>query len=140
MHNLLVWQLRDDYKIIFSSQGASLSTVTCCDSIDISFYGESQKYLLATTLTGCSLSSFKKELDLFVQGVVFQAKFNDIFVLRRSEIGIILLEISKDDQILGFFIISFDDIQSWISQLELLEILMQENENERKNRNNGCCG
>lgn len=140
MHNLLIWPLTEQDKIIFSSENASLSSITCCDPIDIGFYNGNQKYLLATALSGCKFSALKKELSFFVQGGQAKVELKDVFSIKSSELGAISLELYQNSHVLKFFIIALDDVKSWVSQLELLEVLMQENENEQKNRHNGCCG
>jgi hypothetical protein len=140
MNNLLIWPLSEHYKIIFSSQSTSLSSITCCDPIDILLYRDTEKYVLASGLTGCKISSLKKELHLLLQDKHTIVQLQGVFTIKGSELETILLELYLNNHTLTFFIITFDDIQSWLSQLELLEILMQENENEQKNRGKGCCG
>ena len=140
MHNLLIWPLTEHDKIIFSSQSASLSSITCCDLIDIFLHSHAQEYLLVSGLTGCRLSDFKKSLDLLLQGQQTKVELEGACVIKSSQTGILLLEIYQNNLVLKFNIITLDDIKSWVSQLELLEVLMQENENEQKNRHNGCCG
>lgn len=140
MHNLLIWPLSQDDKIIFSSQGASLSSIICSDLIDISLCSNTQEYVLVSGLTGCKLSSFRKTLNLLLQAQQNKVELDNIFTIKSSETGMILIEIYKNDCVLKFNIITLDDIKSWVFQLELLEVVMQENENEQKNRHNGCCG
>lgn len=141
MNNLLIWPLSEHYKISFSSQSATLSSITCCDPIDIFLHSQHEQYLLGTGLTGCKISSLKKELHSLLQNKQAVAELQEVFTIKSSQLGVMLLELYyKNNHNLAFFIITLDDIQSWFSQLELLEVLMQENENEQKNRGKGCCG
>lgn len=140
MHNLLVWSLSESKKIVFSSKTVSLSSITCCDPIDVTLHYQVQDYPLAFGLTGCTFTAFKKDLDLLIQGQKSEISFSTIFKIKSSKLDGILLEIYQDKDLLAGNLITLDDVRSWASQLELLEVLMQENENEQKNRGKGCCG
>jgi hypothetical protein len=139
MHNLLMWPLSQDDKIVFSSQGASLASITCCDPIDISLSVSLHQYQLASGLTGCKISAFKVALQSVLEKKQHAAQLDTSLNVRVSKLGQILVEIFQDSECIAYYLIDMDIVTSWIAQLELLEVLMQENENEQKNRNKGCC-
>jgi hypothetical protein len=139
MNNLLVWPLSENTKIIFLSQSATLSTITCCDQIDIRFEVDQKHYILISNLTGCQLSAFKQSLQDIIVDKTNKASLQDTLLISKPILGDLLLEIHKDNQTFAYFLIAIDIMQAWATQLDLLEVVMQENENEKKTRGKGCC-
>lgn len=139
MNNLLVWPLLENVKIIFLSENATLSTITCCDQINIKLEVDQKEYFFISDLTGCQLSSFKKHLQEIVANKINKLSLQEVLLISKAELGQVLLEIYKDNKPLIYFLMDIDTIQAWATQLDLLEIVMQENENEKKIRGKGCC-
>lgn len=139
MNNLLVWPLSENSKIIFLSKNATLATITCCDQIDIKLEIEQTEYVLLSCLTGCQLSSFKNSLEEIVTDKTNSISFQDVLLISKSQLGQLLLEIYIENRSFAYFLIDMPTIQAWAKQLDLLEVVMQENENEKKTRGKGCC-
>ncbi|MBI2345188.1 hypothetical protein HYV10_03935 [Candidatus Dependentiae bacterium] len=140
VHNLIFLRLSMDAAIAFVSQTADLSSVTCCDAIDLVFNTEKQKYNVSLALRGVQLFAFKQDLEnLIAAGQSKLALQNSLYIF-RSELGQFLIEISDNNKPLAYYLVSLDTLEAWIKQLNLLQILMQENENEKKARNSSCCG
>lgn len=139
MNNLLIWSLSHDDKLVFSSFQASLATITCCDSITVTLKVNQAEYQLFTDLKGCALTTFKQDLLKILHKKELKAELLKNIEILRSSLGQILIQIKSKDVVLAYFLTDFEVIQTWISQLELLEIVMQENENEKKSRGSGCC-
>ncbi len=139
MNNLLVWPLTDTGKIVFVSKKASLSSITCCDSIDIQLEMEQQSYTLISSLTGCQLTLLKELLQQIITETIKKAEFKNVIFFLKPERGPILLELHKDDSILSCFLLDTSMIQAWIAQLDLLQVVIEENENEKKIGSKGCC-
>ncbi len=139
MNNLLIWPLSDTAKIVFSSADATLANITCCDKIDFSFKVDQLEYPLVLGLTGCQLSSFRKELLSIFNQSKKESSLSEAIFISLSKLGHILVEVYHQKEALGYFLVTLETIQAWITQLELLEVVMQENENEKKSRGTGCC-
>jgi hypothetical protein len=147
MNNLLIWPLTETDKIIFSSSTATLATITCCDPIDLVFKTDSidplnknlTKYQLVSGLTGCQLSSFKNELMFLINQTKTEATLAQVLSISYSKLGHVLLKIQYQNSTLGYFLINLEAVQAWNAQLDLLEVVMQENENEKKSKSSGCC-
>jgi hypothetical protein len=139
MNNLLIWPLSDTVKIVFSSTYATLANITCCDKIDFYFKVDQVEYPLALGLTGCQLSSFRKELLAIVNQSITEISLSESICISLSRLGHILVQVDHQKEVLGYFLVTLETIQAWITQLELLEVVMQENENEKKSRGTGCC-
>lgn len=139
MNNLLVWPLSNNAKLQFIAPRATLSTVTCCDKIDIVLQVDEQTYSIFVAITGCQLTELKKLCIDILLPEVQQIAFKDRFIIKKSQIGLWLLDIQDTQGAIAYFLIDIDMIQAWEKQLDLLEVVMQENENEKKARGKGCC-
>jgi len=139
MNNILLWPLSDTDKIVFSSIHASLATITCCDSIDLYFKTSKAEYPLKSGLTGCQLSFFKNELSAIVNQTKKEVNLTQVISVSSSKLGNVLIQMYQQEEVLTYFTASLETIQAWIAQLDLLEVVMQENENEKKSRGAGCC-
>ena len=139
MNNLLFWPLLHNIKIIFSSS-ATLSTITCCDQIDLVLEKDQEQFVVISGLTGCQLSSLKNHLQEMAASKTNKLSWQDVLLISKSQLGQILLEIQKDNKSFAYFVIEMDMLQAWVRQLDLLDVVMQENENEKKNAHSNCCG
>jgi len=86
------------------------------------------------------LDGLKQMLELLVSGKQMTGRFDDGLLLGRDQLGHFLVEIREQQKPLSYSVVTTEVLQSWIAQLELLAIVMEENENEKKNRGTGCCG
>lgn len=139
MNNLLIWPLTEKDKIIFSSSVSSLASITCCDPISISLKTEKQEYLLLSNVMGCQLGTFKQDLLLIVNRTNLVAQLQKSLFVCISKLGQILVEIKDQDSTIAYFLVDLETIQAWATQLDLLEVVMQENENEKNSKGTGCC-
>ena len=139
MHQILVWPLSDTLKIMFVSPRCDLGTITCCDELSMILQHQDQTYQIASNVVGCSFSKFKELLVQFLAREQTHIAWSDTFFLSMDRCDNILLEIRQQDRALCYQIISLSMVQSWIAQLDLLHVLMEENENEKKSRGKGCC-
>lgn len=139
MNNLLIWPLTETDKIIFSSSKSSLATITCCDTIDLLLYVNKAEFQLVSDMTGCQLSSFKNDLVSIVNKTKNDVVLGQKITISCSKLGQILISIQEQSAVLAYFIIATEIVQAWIAQLDLLEVVMQENENEKNSRGTGCC-
>lgn len=140
MSHLLVWPLSPDLKIVFSSQGSDLATITCCDKLDMVLYHRDNQHVLQENITGCALSGFKQALQLLATGQQMTGRFADVFLLGRDQFDHVLVEIRSEQKPLSYSLVPLETVESWAAQLDLLQVVMEENENEKKNRGTGCCG
>lgn len=140
MPHLLVWPLAQHLQIVFNSHGADLGTITCCDSLDMMLYHYDQPYLLKENITGCALSSLKQILQSIATKQQNTGRFADVMLLGKDQFDHVLVEMRDVSQKpLSYSVVSLEVIQSWAAQLDLLQVVMEENENEKKNRGSGCC-
>lgn len=137
---LLVWPLSQQIKIVLNSQDADLATITCCDKLDMILYHGDTLYILQENITGCALSTFKLALDQLASGQQITARFGNAVLLGRDQFDQVLVEIRSVQKALSYSVVPLETIQSWAVQLDLLQVVMEENENEKKNRGVGCCG
>lgn len=140
MSHLLVWPLSLDLKIVLNAHGADLGTITCCDTFDMVLRHHDNSYFIHKNMTGCMLDGLKQMLELLVSGKQMTGRFDDGLLLGRDQLGHFLVEIREQQKPLSYSVVTTEVLQSWIAQLELLAIVMEENENEKKNRGTGCCG
>lgn len=140
MHHLLVWPLSQQSKIIFVSNTADLSTITCCDTINIILQHNDQQIMILESVTGCALTSFK----ILLHGLIFDqqqsARFQDVFLFQVDQFDNWLIDIRLQHKPLLYALVTVDTLKSWQTQLDLLQVVMEENENEKKSRGSGCCG
>lgn len=99
MHQILVFPLSKDIKIIFSSV-VDLGSITCCDRLTVTLQNGDQSTTLVSDLSGCDVVKLQQNLKTLIDGQILQA---------------------------------------WGQQLELLHVVMEENELEKKSRGKGCC-
>lgn len=139
MHQILSWPFSDTLKLSFFSSTADLGTITCCDLLSIVVQYQDQSYNVATGVSGCSFVELKKLLEKFISQDQRKIQFKEFFLMTQDQCDNILLELRKQDLVVCYQLISVSMVQAWIAQLDLLEILMQENENEKKIQGKGCC-
>ena len=130
MNNLLIWPLTETDKIIFTSSKVTLATITCCDSIDVFLKSRQGEFHLVSDLTGCQFNRFKNELLSVINKTQPGAKLVDSFSILCSSLNHFLVQIYDHNTVLAYFLVDLKTIQAWISQLDLLEVVMQENEND----------
>ena len=100
MNQILVWQLSENFKLVFSAASADLSTITCCDRLTLTLQSQEKSIVLTSDLSGCQVTKLQQNLKALIDGQTLQA---------------------------------------WARQLELLHVVMEENELEKKSRGKGCC-
>lgn len=140
MHQLLIWPLSENIKLIFASKLSDLATITCCDTIDIILHNNEQQHMLLSDVTGCSLESLKKMLQSMIAGSLATGRFQDVILLSHDQLDNWLVDIRQNHEPFCYGVVTIDVIQSWAAQLDLLQVVMEENENEKKSRGSGCCG
>lgn len=140
MSNLLVWSLQQDLKLVFHSPQADLGTITCCDLFEIVLLHGDVSHLIVENMTGCMLSSLKQILEQLVSDQRQAGRFHDNLLFGRDLVGHCLVEIRRDQRPLSYNVVDIETLRSWIAQLDLLQVVMEENENEKKSRGTSCCG
>ena len=138
MNALLAINLSDNMRLVVVSS-KTLENIQCCDGIDIKVYHENNQYVVCEKLVARELSLLRKVLTymLLKQEQQPVSLWNFLQINWTSQ-GL-RLGICYKDSIWKHWIVSFDLIQAWISQIELLLVVMEENENELKNKGKGCC-
>ncbi len=81
MHQILVWPILEQTKIIFQSDKANLETITCCDYLTIILQKFEASTCLVQHLSGCGLSHLQTELEQFVQKKINRVNFNNVLLL-----------------------------------------------------------
>jgi hypothetical protein len=140
MYQLLVWPLSSQIKFVFISQQSDLATITCCDTIEIHLMHHDQSHVLLPAVTGCALDSLKKMLQSLAVGQQDTVRFQDVVLFGKDRFGNVLVDIRQNHQPFCYGVVTVDVIESWAAQLDLLQVVMEENENEKKSRGTGCCG
>src|SRR5689334_7960636 len=130
MAHLLVWQLSDCNSLILGAQHADLATVTCCDPLSLELLVKDQKHVVQDPLTGCQLKSIRENLNKIVSGTALAVRLFDNLLVGTDQCGQVLVEIRKDSKPFVYSLVTIEIVQSWITQLELLDVVMEENENE----------
>lgn len=138
MNNLLVFPLNQNEKILISSQGLSLATVTLCSQLKVLFIGLDGQYTISDTVKGSDFSVLKEGLKSLFDKKVQSFSWKQL-IFKFSKLEHCLVEIYFQDEILGYYIVDRSAIQSWITQLELFEVLMYENQEEEKLKGKSCC-
>jgi hypothetical protein len=139
MHQILVWQLSQDFKILFQSLVCDLGSITCCDTLTLTLQGNDQSIVFESNVSGCQVANLQTALQLLIDGQKKSVSFLNSLVVSIDSFDHILLEIKKDDTVFCYQLIDLQTIKGWSKQLELLHVLMEENEMEKKNRGKGCC-
>ncbi len=139
MHQILVWPILEQTKIIFQSDKANLETITCCDYLTIILQKFEASTCLVQHLSGCGLSHLQTELEQFVQKKINRVNFNNVLLLDHYSDQSVSLKVKVIDVLKIDCLIDWAIVKGWIAQLELLSVLMEENENEQKSRGKGCC-
>ena len=139
MNQILVWPLSDTLKINFSSPRSDLGAITCCDLLEIILIYKDQDFVIARDVMGCDFANFKQILQQLIVKQQTKVQFKQVFYVSMDQCDNILLEILRDEVVFCYQVVSIDMVQSWIAQLDLLHVLMEENENEKKSRGKGCC-
>lgn len=139
MNSILMWPLSETQALLWKAPKATLSTITCCDSICLVFVRDQKDQILAEALSGCQVSKLKKELQQLLAGQI--TRNNCILPLvfeRKDKAG---FTVTGFDQQAMIFESEFsqEHLVGWIGQIDLLEVLMHENELEQKSRGQGCC-
>lgn len=138
MNKILIWPLSLHYKIIFASTSSSLATLTCCDRLTVYLQNNEQLPVVLSELSGCDVMKLKENLQkLMLTSPKLQ--FLDFLCVRRGQNDDFSLEIRQQNDLLYFQKIDRETLTSWIAQLDLLKILMEENELEKQSQGKGCC-
>ena len=139
MHQILFWQLSHQFKLVFSSAAADLGSITCCDRLTLSFRDKQKTIILATDLAGCEIEKLKKLLQSLVVKEQKSVNFLNCMTVSLDSFDQALVTLQGLDGATCYQIIDLFMIQGWIQQLELLHVLMEENDLEKKSRGKGCC-
>lgn len=139
MHQILVWQISSKIQIFFTSSIADLGSITCCDRLTLSVSNGSKTITLTNDLAGCDVQNLQKMLQSLIQKEQKTINFLDLITLSWDSFDQLLLCLQNSDGVVCYQIIDQCMIQGWISQLELLHVLMEENDMEKKSRGKGCC-
>lgn len=139
MNQILVWPLSDTLKINFSSPACDLGSITCCDLLTITLLHKDQSFIIARDVVGCDIANFKQLLQQLIAKQQVKVQFKEFFHISMDQCDNALLEILRDGSVFCYQVVPVDMVQAWIAQLDLLHVLMEENENEKKIRGKGCC-
>ncbi len=139
MHQILVWPISEQVKIVFQSDKANLGTITCCDYLAIILQKAGVSVEIVQHLSGCGLKHLQTELEQFAQKKISHVHFNHALYFKLQSDDSISLKIIMVDKSEMECLIDWQTVKGWIAQLELLSVLMEENENEQKSRGKGCC-
>ncbi len=139
MHQILVWQLSSKIRLIFSSVVSDLGSITCCDRLTLSVSDETKSATLTTQLAGCDVEKLQKLLQSLVVKEQQSINFLKIMTISSDTFGQFLITLQGDQGDLCYQIVDVLMIQGWVRQLELLHVLMEENDLEKKSRGKGCC-
>ena len=140
MRDLIVWQLSDFVKVSIGSITKDLQTITCCDLVDIVLYHHQEAYPILVGLPACELHKFAMMLKKTTLQPYEQSVLHDGITMQQDICQTVLLTFLMHGQLIHHSTQSLLIIQSWIRQLELLHVLMEENEHEKKTRSTSCCG
>lgn len=138
MNKILVWPLSLQYKIVFASTSADLATLTCCDRLMVYWQDQELSPVILCDLSGCDLMTLKDSLQQLML-TLQKFQFFDFLYVDSGQNDDFSLEIRHQKNQLYAQNIAKDTLMSWIAQLDLLQILMEENELEKKSRGKGCC-
>ena len=139
MHQILVWQLSPKINLTFSSSVADLGSITCCDRLTLTVSNGQKTSTLTYDLAGCQVEKFAKLLQSLVAKEQKSVKFSDLMSLAVDSFDQVLVSLHGPDGFVLYQIVDLIMIQGWIAQLELLHVLMEENDLEKKSRGKGCC-
>lgn len=140
MHQILVWQLSSKIKLIFSSSASDLGSITCCDFLTLSVFDGLKTMTLTHNLSGCQVQDLQKKLQFLVQNEQKSITFASFMTISSDNFEQFLVTLQGNNGTdLCYQVIDKVMIQGWIAQLELLHVLMEENDLEKKSRGKGCC-
>lgn len=139
MHKLLVWPCSQTIKIIVHADQVDLSTITSCDHLNISVLFEQQLESIDTQITGCQIPKIRQKLTKLADREIHAVHISPNLKLSIDHYDNVLVELSKNGQPWLYQLQDLATIVSWVAQLKLLEIVMQENAEEKKQKGTGCC-
>jgi hypothetical protein len=139
MHQILVWQLTPQINLTFSSSVADLGSITCCDRLTLSVTNGQKKSTLTTDLAGCEVEKLEKMLQSLVTKEQKSVHFSNIINVAVDSFDQVLVCLSGPEGFVSYQIVDLIMIKGWTQQLELLHVLMEENDLEKKSRGKGCC-
>lgn len=140
MAYILILPLSDNIKLVIDASSADLATITCCDMLNLILVSNDQKHVLLEGFTGCSLHQIQNIMKNMLLGNATKGSFVDVIFFNQDQCNQVLIEIQQNQKTFCYGLMTFDMIKSWIDQLDLLIVLMEENEKEKKSRGTGCCG
>jgi hypothetical protein len=139
MNPLLVWPLTESLFLHVCSPQKTLANITCCDELTLMLKMQKNKaedmqseHLCAVYIA--DFLKFKRDLVALGAGQLQTSNLQNILKISVNQHGFEVLV--RDFSV----VIDVAVLQSWIGQIDLLNILMQENEQEAKERGRGCCG
>ncbi len=138
MQSLVIWSLSNTVQLRIASAHKDLGSVTCCDSLHVQLMYQDTIQDLGT-ISGCDITHFQSVLKKAIEQSKVESFMNSLF-FSTDCMGQALVDIRVDNQTLCYAVVAVDTVQSWVSQLELLHVVMEENEKEQKSRGTGCCG
>ena len=73
MHQILVWQLSEKFKLVFSSLTVDLGSITCGDRLTLTLQSNDQSIVLESNLPGCDVIKLQQNLRSLIDGQTLQA-------------------------------------------------------------------
>ncbi|MBP6892381.1 hypothetical protein KBB68_02250 [Candidatus Babeliales bacterium] len=139
MHQILVWQLMHQVNITFLSAVSDLGSITCCDRLTLSVSNGQKTSTLTNDLAGCQVEKLEKMLQSLVAKEQKSINFLDLMSLKVDSFDQVLVCLHGPDGFISYQIVDLIMVKGWTAQLELLHVLMEENDLEKKSRGKGCC-
>ncbi len=139
MHQILVWQLSLKINLVFSSLKADLGSITCCDFLTLSLDDGLKKITLTSDFAGCEVEKLQKSLQIFLQKEQKSIHFLNLISLSKDRFDQVLVRCGTLQDPACYQVIDLEIVSGWSTQLELLHVLMEENDLEKKSRGKGCC-
>ncbi len=139
MHQILVWQLSSKINLIFFSSVSDLGSITCCDHLTVSINDGLKSITLTSDLAGCEVQNLQKMLESFIKKEQKSINFLNFMTISWDSFDQLLLTLQAKTGEVCYQMIDLEHVSGWIQQLELLHVLMEENDLEKKSRGKGCC-
>lgn len=138
MNQILCLRFGELDQIAITSDVATLESIVCGSQISFVLCVAGTRVALKN-ISSCQLRGFQKGLEDVLGQRQSMCRFQSIISLSPADGEALRLTVFCDNQVLLEKPIALIEVESWIAQLELLDVLMEENENEQNNRGKGCC-